>query len=87
MTHVTQDASMDIAQRFLNDPTGNELRSTLAHLSDLQFHLESSLRRPSSPQVHQVNQVSLQAVLAALETLKTVARLWMARHRPASTTQ
>lgn len=81
MTKVTPDLTVDIAQRFLNDPTGAELRSTLAHLSDLKFHLESSLRRPSARQEHQLNEASLQAVLAALETLRAMVRLWMAKNQ------
>lgn len=82
MTQTASNDSLDLAHRFLSDPTGEELRTDLARLNDLKFHLESSLRKPSSKQVHRSNEAALQAVVAALETLKAVARLWILKYRP-----
>ncbi|WP_302174075.1 hypothetical protein [uncultured Hydrogenophaga sp.] len=81
MTQITSNDSVDLAHRFLSDPSGDELRTDLARLTDLKFHLESSLRKPSSKQVHRSNEAALQAVAAALETLKAVARLWVLKYR------
>lgn len=84
MTKSTSNASLDLAHRFLSDPTGEEIRADLARLNDLKFHLESSLRKPSSKQVHHANEAALQAVAAALDALKAVARLWLLKYRPDS---
>lgn len=81
MTKTTSTDNVDFAHRFLSDPSGDELRTDLARLTDLHFHLESSLRKPSSKQVHQANEAALRAVMAALETLKAVARLWVLKYR------
>lgn len=81
MTPIPPTDNVALANRFLNDPSGDELRTDLARLTDLRFHLESSLRKPSSQQAHRSNEAALQGVVAALETLKTVARLWVWKHQ------
>lgn len=81
MTPTAPLDNVDLAHRFLDDPTGSELRSAQARLADLRFHLESSLKRPASKQAHRADEAALQAVQAALETLAAVARLWIWKYR------